>query len=78
MGVVIRQSIKGTICTYVGAVLGFITQFFVVTKFLTPDTIGITKVFIEVASLFAGFALLGTSASGMRFFPYFRNEKKRK
>jgi len=43
MGVVIRQSFKGTILTYIGAVLGFITQFFVATKFLEPDVIGMTK-----------------------------------
>jgi len=75
MGVVIRQSFKGTVLTYIGAVLGFITQFFVVTKFLAPDVIGMTKVFYEVGALFAGFGLLGATASGMRFFPYFKNEK---
>lgn len=73
MGVVIRQSLKGTVLTYIGAALGFLTQFFVVTKFLAPDVIGLTKVFYEVGALFAGFGLLGTTASGMRFFPYFKN-----
>lgn len=74
MGIVIRQSLKGTVLTYIGAALGFVTQFFVVTKFLAPDVIGLTKVFYEVAALFAGFGLLGTTASGMRFFPYFKNK----
>jgi len=73
MGVVIRQSFKGTVLTYIGAVLGFVTQFFVVTKFLAPDVIGTTKVFYEVGALFAGFGLLGATASGMRFFPFFKN-----
>jgi len=75
MGVIIRQSLKGTILTYIGAVLGFVTQFFVVTKFLSPDIIGITKVFYEVGALFAGFGLLGITAAGMRFFPYFKNNE---
>lgn len=73
MGIVIRQSVKGTVLTYIGAVIGFVTQFFVVTKFLSPDVIGLTKVFYEVGALFAGFALLGVLSSGMRFFPYFKN-----
>jgi len=75
MGVVIRQSFKGTVLTYLGAFLGFVTQFFVVTKYLSPDVIGLTKVFYEVGSLFAGLGLLGITASGMRFFPYFKNSE---
>ena len=73
MGVVIKQSLKGTILTFIGAGIGFITQFFIVTKFLDPEVIGLTKVYYEVAALFTSFALLGINAAGMRFFPYFRN-----
>ncbi len=75
MGVIIRQSIKGTIYTYIGAALGFVTQFFIVTKYLDPEVIGLTKVFYEVGTLCAGFALLGIVSSGMRFFPYFKDER---
>lgn len=73
MGVIIRQSIKATVFNYVGAFIGFLTTFFILTKFLQPEVIGLTKVMYEVAALVAGFAQLGTSASAMRFFPYFRN-----
>lgn len=76
MGIVIRQSIKATIFTYVGALIGFLTTFFVLTKFLEPEVIGLTKVLYEVAILVAGFAQLGTSASAMRFFPYFKDSGK--
>lgn len=73
MGVIIRQSIKATIFNYVGAFIGFLTTFFILTKYVEPEVIGLTKVIYEVAALVAGFAQLGTSASAMRFFPYFRN-----
>lgn len=76
MGIVIRQSIKATIVNYVGAFLGFVTTVFVMTRFLKPEEIGLTKVIYEVAALVAGFAQLGTSASAMRFFPYFKNPEK--
>lgn len=76
MGIVIRQSIKATIVNYVGAFIGFITTMFVVTKFLKPEEIGLTKVIYEVSFLFASLAQLGTSASAMRFFPYFRDSGK--
>jgi len=49
---------------------------FVVTKFLKPEEIGLTKVIYEVSFLFASLAQLGTSASAMRFFPYFRDSGK--
>ncbi|MCQ2083919.1 MAG: polysaccharide biosynthesis C-terminal domain-containing protein [Bacteroidaceae bacterium] len=76
MGVVIRQSLKGTVLTYVGALIGFVTQFFIVTKFLEPEVLGLTKVFYEVAAFFASFALLGILSAGMRFFPYFKDPEK--
>ena len=67
MGVIIRQSIKATIFNYVGAFIGFLTTFFILTKYVEPEVIGLTKVLYEVAALIAGFAQLGTSASAMRF-----------
>jgi O-antigen/teichoic acid export membrane protein len=73
MGIVIRQSIKGTIVTYTGAFIGFLTSFFIITKFLAPDIIGLTRVLLEVATLVASIALLGTTSSIFRFFPYFKN-----
>lgn len=76
MGIVIRQSIKATVFNYLGAFIGFLTTFFILTKFLEAEVIGLTKVIYEVAALVAGFAQLGTSASAMRFFPYFRNAEK--
>lgn len=48
MGVVIRQSLKGTVLTYIGAAIGFVTQFFATTKFLEPEVLGLTKVFTKI------------------------------
>ncbi|MDL2290334.1 lipopolysaccharide biosynthesis protein, partial [Paludibacteraceae bacterium OttesenSCG-928-F17] len=76
MGVIIRQSIKGTIINYIGTFIGFITTMFIVTKFLAPEDIGLTKVIMEVGLLFSSLALLGTSSSILRFFPYFRDKEK--
>lgn len=77
MGIVIRQSIKGTIVNYVGAFIGFLTTMFILTKFLQPEEIGLTRVIYEAAFLICGFAQLGTSSSAVRFFPYFRNQGNR-
>jgi O-antigen/teichoic acid export membrane protein len=73
MGVIIRQSIKGTIVNYVGAVVGMFTTFFVLTKYLLPQEVGLMRAFVDAGMLFAGLAQIGTNASILRFFPYFKN-----
>ncbi|MDR1182868.1 MAG: polysaccharide biosynthesis protein [Bacteroidales bacterium] len=77
MGVIIRQSIKGTIVNYVGTFIGFLTTFFISTKFLTAEEIGLTRILLEAALLISGIALLGTPSSGIKFFPYFKSNDKK-
>ena len=77
MGIVINQSIKGTIVNYVGIAIGFLTTFFIVTAYLTQEEIGLTRVMIDAAILFASFAQLGTNSSIIRFFPYFKDENEK-
>lgn len=74
MGVIAKQSLRGTIVTYLGIAVGFVTTFFVLTRFLTTEEIGLARVFIDAATLFIGLAQLGTSSSLIRFSPYFRKE----
>ena len=74
MGVIAKQSIRGTIVTYLGIAVGVITTFFVLTRFLTTEEIGLARVLIDTATLFIGLAQLGTSASIIRFYPYFHEK----
>ncbi len=78
MGIIARQSIKATIATYFGVAVGFFTTFFVLTRFLTAEEIGLTRVLIDAATLFVSLAQLGTSSSIIRFFPYFRQKEQAK
>lgn len=71
MGVIAKQSIRGTIVTYIGIAVGVVTTFFVLTRFLTAEEIGLARVLIDAATLFVGLAQLGTSSSIIRFYPYF-------
>lgn len=77
MGVIAKQSIQGTIVTYLGVAIGFVTTFFVLTRFLTTEEIGLSRVLVDAATLFVGLAQLGTNNSVIRFFPYFRGGKER-
>jgi hypothetical protein len=39
MGIVIRQSIKGTFVNYTGAFIGFLTTFFILTNYAAKKNI---------------------------------------
>jgi len=75
MGVIAKQSIRGTIVTYLGIAVGVVTTFFVLTRFLTAEEIGLARVLIDAATLFIGLAQLGTTASIIRFYPYFKDQQ---
>ena len=77
MGIVVRQSIKGTLMNYVGVAVGFITTFFVMTKYLTQEEVGLTRVMADAAILLSGLGALGTNTSALRYYPYFRDAKSR-
>lgn len=76
MGVIIRQSIKGTIANYIGILVGFVTTFFVLTNYLTTEQVGLTRVLVDAALLFSTLAQLGTASSTVRYFPYFKDGDK--
>jgi O-antigen/teichoic acid export membrane protein len=75
MGVIARQSIKGALANYIGVAIGVFVTFFVLTKYLTQEQIGLTRVLVDAAMLFSSLAQLGTNASIIRFFPYFKDNR---
>ena len=77
MGIVARQSIKGTIATYVGVAVGIVTTFFIQTKALQPEQIGLIDILLQCSLLFGGLAQLGTNSSAMRYYPFFKDEEHR-
>jgi Membrane protein involved in the export of O-antigen and teichoic acid len=74
MGIIIRQSIKGTFVNYIGSFIGFLTTMIVIPKFLQPEDYGLIQVILNAALFVCAFAQLGTSSSILRFFPHFKNE----
>jgi O-antigen/teichoic acid export membrane protein len=57
--------------------VGFVTTFFVLTRFLSAEEIGLARVLIDAATLFIGLAQLGTSSSIIRFYPHFKAKGER-
>jgi hypothetical protein len=60
MGIVIHQSIKGSIANYT-EFIGYLSIFSIITRFFFPEEIGLTRIIEEVSTV----AILGTSSSAM-------------
>ena len=76
MGIIQRQSIKGSIYSYIGAFLGFINLAILAPKIFTTDQIGLTQVLVSLATIFAQLGTLGFNSVTSRLFPYFRSPKE--
>ncbi|MBC8051481.1 MAG: polysaccharide biosynthesis protein [Sphingobacteriaceae bacterium] len=75
MGVIKQQTIKGTIYSYAGILIGFITIVLLQPHALTTEQVGLTQLLISFSGLFGQFASLGFPGTA-RYFPYFRNQEK--
>lgn len=76
MGIIIKQSIKGSFWSYLGVVIGFITTSYLYPNYLTTETVGLFGLISAYTVLLSEFSALGFHAVTARLFPYFRNEKK--
>jgi O-antigen/teichoic acid export membrane protein len=77
MGIIKTQSIAGTILSYFGVILGFVTTALLFPKILSNDEIGLLRLLVSVSMLFAQFSGLGFNAVTVRNFPYFRSKQNK-
>ena len=75
MGKIKDQAIKGTIYTYIGVVIGFITTALIFPKILSKEQIGLLGLLISYSAIFAQFASLGTGRVVIIAFPYFQSKE---
>jgi len=73
MGVIKRQTIKGSIYSYLGVALGFLYTILSI-KLLSSEQIGLTAILVAVSSLYSQFSTLGFTKVIERLFPYFRDK----
>ncbi|WP_266368051.1 polysaccharide biosynthesis C-terminal domain-containing protein [Tellurirhabdus rosea] len=77
MGIIIRQSLKASLGSYIGVGIGIVNQLLVSPELLSADQLAISRLLLENSLVFAAFAHLGTPFIGDRFFGYFRNDQNR-
>ncbi|TFH33839.1 MAG: hypothetical protein E4G95_09135, partial [Bacteroidia bacterium] len=75
MGVIQRQTIRGTLYSYLGVVIGFINLAVLSPKVFSTDQIGLTQVMLATATILAQIGSLGFNNVTNRLFPYFRNRE---
>ena len=75
MGVIQRQTIRGTFYSYLGVVIGFVNLAVLSPKIFTTEQIGLTQVLIATSTILAQVGGLGFNNVTNRLFPYFRNRE---
>jgi O-antigen/teichoic acid export membrane protein len=76
MGIVIRQSIKSTIVTYIGVIIGTVNVLFLYNKFLSIEQFGLYTTLISYPLVFSVFAGLSAPHIGLQFFNKFADSNK--
>ncbi len=72
MGIVIKQATTTAIYSYIGALLGFITVWFVNRTLLTPEENGLINLLISISIITGSLSNLGTAGMITRMFPHFK------
>lgn len=76
MGTIAKQTLRGSVFTYAGILLGFVTTGLLFPRYLSDSQIGAISLIIKYASLLTILANLGFNSVGIRLFPYFRDSEK--
>lgn len=77
MGIIEKQSIRGTIYAYLGVAVGFITAGVIQPLFLSPEQNGVLDLLMTWSLVFATLATLGINNVTNRLFPWFRDPQNR-
>ncbi len=75
MGIIQKQTIKGSIYSYLGVVIGYLNIVVLMPQFYTTEQIGLTQVLLSISAIFSLIGSLGFNGVTNRLFPYFRDEK---
>jgi O-antigen/teichoic acid export membrane protein len=77
MGIIERQTVKGSFYSYIGVALGFITVGLLWPRFLEPEEIGLINFFVAISAILAQVGSLGINSVCVRLFPEFRDPSRK-
>ena len=70
MGVIVKQGIKGTFLSYLGAFLGYANWVFLLPLFMSKSEMGLVRVLMDSAILLATVFGFGIPQAIVRFYPF--------
>ncbi len=73
MGIIAKQTIKGSFWIYLGVLIGFITTSYFYPNYLSTEQVGLIGLLVSYAQLMGQLFLLGLPGVINRLFAYFRN-----
>jgi len=68
-----QDTLRTTVMTYIGIVLGYINRGFLFLIILSEQQIGIVGLLLTVGTLFANISGFGVAFTAMKFLPFFKN-----
>ncbi|ARV08479.1 sugar isomerase [Winogradskyella sp. PC-19] len=74
MGIVIKQSFKNTLSTYIGFGIGAINTLFLYTNFLTDDYYGLVAFVLSAANIMLPFMAFGVQNALIKFYSTFKTK----
>jgi O-antigen/teichoic acid export membrane protein len=72
LGLIQKQSLSGTIYSYIGVILGFVTTGLLWPRVFDTDEVGLMRILVSYSVLFSQFASLGINSITVKLFPHFR------
>ena len=76
MGIIQKQSIKGTLYAYLGVFLGFINTGILFPYIISEEKIGLINTLVAYSAIFAQMATLGFNSVIIKMFTHFRDKTK--
>ena len=76
MGIIINQSIKNMVTTYLGFAIGAVNTLFLFTYFLTKEYYGLVSFLLSAANLIWPFLVFGVLSTLIKFFTSYKTRKE--
>lgn len=77
MNLIMRQTIKGSVYSYLGAILGFINVALLMPNLFSPAEIGLTTILVAISGIYGQLGTLGFMNVTVKLFPHFRDKKEK-
>lgn len=75
MGIIQKQTLKGSVYSYLGLLIGFLNIGILSPRIFTAEQIGLTQVMLSIATILSQVGNMGFTDLANRIFPWFRDSQ---